>query len=397
MKTRSVIILLGAAAFLSFPLASGAQWIQAGDPGGGWITSLVLSGTNLYAGTRQGGVFLSKDKGASWIGVNSGLPAKTDVQFLAVSGSILFAGTVGHGVYRSTNNGGWWAAVNSGLPEGCSAWRLAVSGTNLFAVAGVKRITVYLSTDNGETWALANKGLPDTTILCLAASGTSLYAGAGQPFSNRTGGVFLSNDNGATWVPINKGFPPKREILCLAVDGPNLFAGTWAMGLVFKSTNNGGTWSDACSGLPDPLDFSLSCLALIGKTLYLGSFKGVFKLEDNSESWTAINNGLAAGNSVYCFAFSGQDLFAGTEQGRVWRLPLSEESQEKQQSADVAHAKAGRAGVTIAEAKKAVKLNPEDAEAWYALGSCYEKAGRKKDADKAFERAKKLKPELFKK
>jgi Flp pilus assembly protein TadD len=44
-----------------------------------------------------------------------------------------------------------------------------------------------------------------------------------------------------------------------------------------------------------------------------------------------------------------------------------------------------------------VKLKPNNAEAWYALGGCYEKAGRKEDADKAFERARTLKPELFKK
>jgi len=47
--------------------------------------------------------------------------------------------------------------------------------------------------------------------------------------------------------------------------------------------------------------------------------------------------------------------------------------------------------------RKAVELEPAHAEAWKSLGACYEKAGRKKDAAAALGKARKLKPELFKK
>ena len=46
--------------------------------------SLAVSGTNLFAGTYGGGVFLSTNNGTSWTAVNTGL-TNTDVYALAVS------------------------------------------------------------------------------------------------------------------------------------------------------------------------------------------------------------------------------------------------------------------------------------------------------------------------
>jgi hypothetical protein len=61
-------------------------------------------GTNLFAGTYRGGVFLSTNNGTSWTAVNTGL-TNYHVQSLAVSpdetgGTNLFAGTYGGGVWR---------------------------------------------------------------------------------------------------------------------------------------------------------------------------------------------------------------------------------------------------------------------------------------------------------
>ena len=65
------------------------------------VRSLAVSGTNLFAGTQAGGVFLSTDNGSSWTAVNSGLTNRS-VLSLAVSGSNLFAGTDGGGVFINT-------------------------------------------------------------------------------------------------------------------------------------------------------------------------------------------------------------------------------------------------------------------------------------------------------
>ncbi len=76
-----------------------AQWIQTNGPYGGIVRSFAVSGTNLFAGTSGGGVFLSTNNGASWTAVSTGL-TNTHVYALGVSGTNLFAGTYGGGVWR---------------------------------------------------------------------------------------------------------------------------------------------------------------------------------------------------------------------------------------------------------------------------------------------------------
>ena len=63
--------------------------------------TLAISGTNLFAGTYGGNVFLSTNNGTSWNSKSSGLPGLR-VNAIAVSGTNIFAGT--GGVYLSTNN-----------------------------------------------------------------------------------------------------------------------------------------------------------------------------------------------------------------------------------------------------------------------------------------------------
>ncbi|HEX9970745.1 MAG TPA: regulator, partial [bacterium] len=61
-----------------------AQWTQTNGPYGGRVNSLAVSGTNLFAGTDGGGVFLSTNKGTNWTAVNTGL-TNFKVRSLAVS------------------------------------------------------------------------------------------------------------------------------------------------------------------------------------------------------------------------------------------------------------------------------------------------------------------------
>ncbi len=121
---------LSAAALSLMPSLSNAQWVQTNGPYSGFIQSLAISGTNLFAGTYDG-VFRSTDNGANWTaGVNTGL-TNTYVRSFAVSDTNLFAGTYG-GVFRSTDNGANWTAVNTGLTN-TDVRSFAVSDTNLFA------------------------------------------------------------------------------------------------------------------------------------------------------------------------------------------------------------------------------------------------------------------------
>jgi hypothetical protein len=66
-------------------------------PDAGLVTSLVVSGQAVFAGTYNG-VFMTTNRGAIWSSINEGL-SDTMVLSLAIQGPFLVAGTDGHGIF----------------------------------------------------------------------------------------------------------------------------------------------------------------------------------------------------------------------------------------------------------------------------------------------------------
>ncbi len=135
--------------------------------------SLAVSGTNLFAGTSGGCVFLSTNDGTSWVAVNSGL-TDSIVPSLAVIGTNVFAGTRS-GIFLTTNSGVNWMAVNAGLPPIMDIPALSTVGINLLAATYPGG--VFLSSDNGTSWTSVDSGLSGYYVLSFAISGTNLFAG----------------------------------------------------------------------------------------------------------------------------------------------------------------------------------------------------------------------------
>jgi hypothetical protein len=312
------------------------------------VGCLLVSGANLFVGC--GGVFLSSDNGASWSEADSGFfgvygsLAKSngrsrtvstlrgdDISCVVASGTNLFAGTAGGHVYLSTNTGTFWTAVDSGLPYQ-PVFSLAISGTNLFAGTGYWGEPgggVFRSTDNGTSWTAVNAGLPkypsDTTrylsIHSLAVSGTNLFAGTWGS------GVFRSTNNGTSWTATSTGLTD-TNVPALVFSGTNLFAGT-DVGSVYLSTDDGTSWTAVNTGLTDT--HFINAFAVSGTNLFAGTDEGVFLSTNNGTSWSAVNIGLTdtVFTVVTALAVSGTNIFAfvlswNTYDGFVWRRPLSE-------------------------------------------------------------------------
>ena len=209
------------------------------------------SGYNIFAGTWGSGIFLSTNNGSSWTQVNNGLSSlyvNTIIVSPANSGPIvasinnIFAGTLDGGVYLSTNNGSSWAEINNGLiSQSVVSLQVSSDGSNLFA--GTNGNGVYLSTNNGSNWTQINNGLTNQYIQSLAlisyvadSSGTSssvLFAGTNG------GGVYFSTNNGSNWVQANNGLSNK-DVLSLILSTNQsgntcLFAGTDGEGIFWAA------------------------------------------------------------------------------------------------------------------------------------------------------------------
>ncbi len=236
----------------------GASWVTSGLTNVGKVTALIMSGTNLIAGTfnfpTNSGVLQSNDHGATWKPINGSTDWKNlGVNKLLISGTYLLAGVSsvsdgGGGVMRSSDSGASWSVV-SGLPT-MPVYTLAALGSNLFA--GIYGGGVYVSTDNGGNWVAVNSGLTgnDLFIEALAVSGSKLFA------SGNYGRVFVSDDNGTTWTSANTGFQTDGELQRLAVIGMNLYAGT-SSGVWKRPLSEFGK-SDVATNITAPPEIGIS-------------------------------------------------------------------------------------------------------------------------------------------
>ena len=146
------------------------------------INALAANGNYIYAGENGWvmGVHLSTDYGATW-----SMPMTADaVISLAVTGSTVYAGGYDNGVYRSTNNGLNWTQTS--LTGNCIN-ALSISGNDIYA--GTIYNGVYISTNAGVSWTKTSLG--DKYVWSVTTSGTKVYAGS---------------TNGTNWVFHNDGF-----------------------------------------------------------------------------------------------------------------------------------------------------------------------------------------------
>ena len=192
------------------------------------ISAIATNGNYIYAGDNGWiiGVHLSTDYGLTWT-----LRMTSDaIVSLAVSGSTVYAGGYDNGVYRSTNNGTSWTQTS--LTGECVNG-LSISGNNIYA--GTAANGVYISTNAGVSWTKTSLG--NQYVWSVASSGSKVYAGSGG------NGIFYSSNNGTNWTYIGLG---GRSVYAIELNGNNIFVGTDAG--FYKSSNNGVNWAQHNDG-----------------------------------------------------------------------------------------------------------------------------------------------------
>lgn len=222
---------------------TGTVWVPIGpspiDQGAitanGQVTAIAIHPNNpniIYIGTAWGGVWLTKDGGATWTPLfdrapSLGVGEPAGIAIDPVDASIIYVGSSSRdgsqfsgestqppaGLFKSTDGGGSWVRLGSGYPSSVpsNANQFFSQIINIVIVDPADHLVVYLasnfgvfvSRDGGLNWT---KGaLPGGDVRSLVLDLTSpaaariLYAGVtGQ-------GVFRSNDGGQTWTSILSG------------------------------------------------------------------------------------------------------------------------------------------------------------------------------------------------
>lgn len=237
--TRLFVILEQDGVFASTD--SGATWLPQPDAFysysrysfGAFITERG-SGPVHYLGTLEG-LFKTMDDGNTWVNSSAGITipnSLTSIRALAknTDGTQLFAGTFNGGLFKSTDGGASWSAINNGLTS-LEIRKLAYdnSGSNALIVGTSNGL--FVTRDAGASYTR----LPDLMGMQASVEGIVVEDFLrGSLYVASQGRVFRSVDSGQTWIELAEANPVSayRYITAFGSDGPGvLYTGSTYVGL----------------------------------------------------------------------------------------------------------------------------------------------------------------------
>lgn len=227
---------------------------------------------DYFAGDADvGAVLRSRDAGAVWENVSTGLNPTAGVQCFEFQGASVLVGTT-NGIFLSTTGGTTWAQQTSGVPFPVNVRDMTTSPSGrIFAATAANGI---LALDMGSaTWTTLNTlGGTSFASLCSIPGG---FGEADTIFAGRVNGPLMrSQDDGQNWGLLAQATTTWNDLVA-DVDGV-LYAATSSG--VRKTPDLGSLWETLDLGLVDD-----NCLSLgfdSSGRLNVGLFAGgVFRLE----------------------------------------------------------------------------------------------------------------------
>lgn len=275
------------------------------------INGLCTSGDIIFA-VGTGTVYRSSNHGTTWEPLSTGIPVGAYVWQIISSSNDLYIRT-GNGFYWSPSNGDYWVPINNGItqPTGAGTGAMSVEGTTVYVSTydGTEGPKTYKSTNRGSTWENISS-LSGYYVQSLLNSGSLVLAGniGNYGFSGNGGGVMGSNDGGSTWASSSNGISA-INVMAIATDGIDLYAGTRYYGGIYRSVDQGGNWIKSL--LPGTTSNSAILSMLCnGTNIFAGvNSSGVYISGDNGQSWSAT---ASIGSPVYALAANSSYVFAGT-------------------------------------------------------------------------------------
>ena len=261
---------------------------------GGRINVVVLNPDDedeIWIGTSAGGVFKTSDAGESWLPIGDSFSNLSigSIAFDPSNSSTVYVGTgdpnisgypkTGDGVYKTEDGGDNWESL--GLEE----------------LGVISKIIVDSD---------------DSDILYLASMGTPYYESADR-------GIYKSDDGGESWNQIL--FLAESAGISSMVAHPNnpdtLYAAGWDRirsntqsivsgdhSRIYRSYDGGISWDTLSGGLPQEymsraaIDISLSNPEVLYASFVNDEdmqFYGVYRSDDNGDSWTETETGFLDG------------------------------------------------------------------------------------------------------
>lgn len=277
----------------------GANWKAIGTGlGSNNVSCLKAAGQDLYAGSLTAGIYKSVDKGNTWFRASAGLQSKAITAFAVTEGRILAGGT--NGLYISYDNGGYWSFNEVGINQITS---FAINGSTIIAGGQCNDGSVLaMSTNSGDSWRSISDGIMARNVMSIVFKGSEIVLGC------KYTGLYITKDINSGWKQINNGIKA-ISVSAMVMDKEEIYCGTKGSGIFF-SKDNGKTWSIKNNGLKNGF---IETIMVKGSELYVGTLYGAFRSDDKGNSWKEILEKF----QVYSMTYSGDRIFAGTV-GRIY-------------------------------------------------------------------------------
>ena len=298
----------------------GRSWQPAGLEGG--VAQLAVAPNRAVYAVAAETLFLSRDQGASWVSLSSGLLAaggKPKVEALALSPTLgtLFVvagngGDLDREVLKSTDGGNSWTVA--WVPPAPSilhqVWTDPTDPKLVFAAA---TSGTYVSADGGSRWTPTDLR-SELFGYRVEALGLAVEVGPrhrvlafrrGDDFHQDTSEINVSSDRGRTWRPRNTLGHQPLVLLRADPTAPGAFVAVSREGDLFRTTDAGLHWTARGKTPPfqvpnrfisaldlafDPHRPGVAFLAASG----LNAEQPVWKTASFGAAWTPFNRGLFA-------------------------------------------------------------------------------------------------------
>gem|GEM_PF-3426360 len=312
-------------------------WATIDKPGGA-IFELTPDETNpgtIYGASEVGGVRVTRDYGATWTNVSTGLvpPGVSAIDQDRAGAGALYAGTSA-GVFVSSDDGATWTQrfqqQNPAPITDIEADPVAANWVYYTTGAG----QVFRATDGGDIFVPVWSAPPGDHLVQLeSAPFMQLYA------VSSSGSLYTSDDFGVNFFRRGEQDIPER-VLCVAVNERRpwiAYVGT-EFGGVYKSASSAINWTQKSKGLDKPIVFSIAVHPVNDDVLYAGSVDGVYKSKNAAQTWTKISVNLPSGlvtnvkidpnklSRIYAAVAPDPDdpakrvLYRSDDSGRFWSL-----------------------------------------------------------------------------